>query len=269
MPGVVYDSAPMKAEKELYRIDTAYRLSGGFNIAENELAKLAGQTHIPVLCPLFIDFANRTFKVVQNAKVYEDAAAAATTLKIAKGSFVQVNDELLVGEGQSVTVTAISKSNDDYDALTVDSLPVAIAAGTVVSKAKFEKLSAVVAADAAAAATSVKIKKGSNISGACTLSDGTNTITVSAIDKSKADVDTLTVTALSAKLDAGATIESESASYPVVENVANFANYDRRKIADNMSVTALAQAYEIVEADLEVPFTEADKKGVTDRFMFI
>ena len=259
----------MPVEKELYRIDTAYRLSGGFNIAENELAKLAGQTHIPVLCPLFIDFANRTFKVVQNAKVYENAASGATSLKIAKGSFVQVNDELLIGEGQSVTVTAISKSNDDYDALTVDSLPVAIAAGTVVSKAKFEKLSAVVAADAASAATSVKIKKGSNISGACTLSDGTNTITVSAIDKSAADVDTLTVTALSAKLDAGATIEAATASYPVAELVANFANYDRRKIEANMTITALAQAYEIDEANLEVPFTAADKAGVTDRFMFI
>ena len=268
MPGVTYGD-PMPVEKELYRIDTAIRLSGGFNIATGEKAKLAAQTHIPVLCPLFVDLANRTFVVVQNAKVYEAAEAAATSLKIAKGSFVQVSDELLVAPGQSVTVSAIDKSKADYDELTVDSLPVALAVGAVLSKAKFEKLSAVVAADAASAATSVKIQKGSNISGACTLSDGTNTITVSAIDKSKADVDTLTVSALSAKLDAGTTIEAATASFPVVEHVANFANYDRRKIVDNMSITALAGALEIDEANLDIPFTEEDKKAVTDRFLFM
>ena len=55
----------------------------------------------------------------------------------------------------------------------------------------------------------------------------------------------------------------------MAELVANFANYDRRKIEANMTITALAQAYEIDEANLEVPFTAADKAGVTDRFMFI
>ena len=195
MPGVKYDSAAFAVEKELYRIDTAYRLSGGFNPASGEVAKLAGQTHIPVLCPLFVDLAARTFVVVQNCKVYEAADAAATSLKIAKGSFVQESDVLLVGVGQSVTV--------------------------------------------------------------------------SAIDKSKADVDTLTVSALSAALSAGDTIEAETASYPVAEHVANFANYDRRKIESGMSITAIGQAYEIDEANLDIPFSDADKAGVTDRFMFI
>jgi len=268
MPGVKYDS-PFPVEKELYRIDTAYRLSGGFNIAEGELQKLAGQSHIPVLCPIVVDLAARTFKVVQNSKVYEAAEASATSLKIAKGSFVQVNDVLLVAKGQSVTVSAIDKSKADYDALTVSSLPVALAAGAILSKAKLVKLSAVAVADAAAEATSIKIAKGSNITGACTLSDGTNSITVTAIDKSAADCDTLTVSSLAAKVDAGTVLEAATASVPVAEHVANFANYDRRKIADNMSITAIAQAYEIDEANLDIPFTEEDKAGVTDRFMFI
>lgn len=268
MPGVHYDSAPLPVEKELYRIDTGYRLTGGFNLASGELEKLKALKHIPVLCPIKIDFATRTFKVIQNAKVYEAAEASATTLKIAKGSFVQVADILLVAAGLSVAVSAIDKSNADYDALTVASLPVALAAGTVISKAKKVKLSAVVLADAASAATSVKIAKGSNISGACTLSDGTNDITVSAIDKSAADCDTLTVSALTAGLSAGDVIEAATESFPVVEDVANFANYDRRKIEAGMSITALGAAYEIAEDDLDIPFTEADKAGVTDRFMF-
>lgn len=268
MPGVHYDSAPLPVEKELYRIDTGYRLSGGFNPADGEVAKLKARKHLPVLCPIKVDFANRTFKVIQNAKVYEPADASATTLKIAKGSFVQVSDLILVALGAAVAVSAIDTSNADYDALTVESLPVALAAGAIVSKAKLVKLSATVFANAASAATSVKIAKGSNISGACTLSDGTNDIVVSAIDKSKADYDTLTVTALTAGLSAGDTIEAAEASYPVVEDVANFANYDHRKIEDGMSITALGQAYEIAEDDLEIPFTDADKAGVTDRFMF-
>lgn len=269
MPGVKYDSAPLPVEKELYRIDTAYRMSGGFNPAEGEVAKLKARKHMPVLCPIKVDFANRTFVVIQNAKVYENAEASATSLKIAKGSFVQVSDLLLVAVGLAVAVSAIDTSNEAYDTLTVASLPVAVAAGTIISKAVKVKLSAKVIADAAISATSVKIAKGSNISGACTLSDGTNDIVVSAIDKSKADCDTLTVTALTAALTAGDVIEAAEATFPVVENVANFANYDHRKIEDGMSITALGAAFEIAEDDLEIPFTEADKAGVTDRFMFI
>lgn len=266
--GIVYNDA-FDVERELYRVDTGYRLSGGFNPAEGEVAKLAALSHIPVLCPIAIDFSNRTFKVIVNAKVVAEASASGTTLKIAKGSFVKVNDAILVSEGNSVTVSAIDKSNDAYDELTVSSLPVAVAKGAIVSKAKAVKRQAVVVAEAALAATSVKIAKGSGITGACTLSDGTNDITVSAVDTSRADYDTLAVSALAAAISAGDVISDKTEAYPVVEGVANALNYDRRKIENGMSITALGRAFEIIEKDLYVPLTEADKASLGDRFMFI
>lgn len=266
--GIVYSDA-FDVERELYRVDTGYRLSGGFNPASGEVAKLSALTHLPVLCPIVIDFANRAFKVLVNAKVTAAASAAATTLKIAKGSFVKVNDALLVSEGQSVTVSAIDKSNDAYDELTVSALPVAVASGAIVSKATNVKRSIKVVAAANAAATSVKIAKNSGITGACTLSDGTNDIAVSAIDTSRADYDTLTVTALTAALASGAVITDKTASYPQVEGVANALNYARTKIEDGMSITALGRAFEIAEADLYIPLTEDDKASLGARFMFI
>lgn len=266
--GIVYNDA-LDVERELYRVDTGYRLSGGFNPAEGEIAKLAALSHLPVLCPVAIDFATRTFTVIVNAKIVEAASASGTALKIAKGSFVKVNDVILVSEGQSVTVSAIDKSNDAYDELTVTSLPVAVAKGAIVSKAKKVKRSAVVLANAASAATSVNIAKGSGITGACTLSDGTNEIAVSAINTSRADYDILTVTALTAALTAGDVINETTDNYPVVEGVANALNYARTKIETGMSITALGRAFEIVEKDLYVPLTEADKASLGARFMFI
>lgn len=266
--GIVYNDA-FDVERELYRVDTGYRLSGGFNPAEGEVAKLAALSHLPVLCPIAIDFTHRTFIAIVNALVVAAASASDTALKIAKGSFVKVNDELLVSEGQSVTVSAIDKSNDAYDELTVSSLPVAVAKGAIVSKAKKVKRSAVVIADAAQAATAVNIAKGSGITGACTLSDGTNDITVTGVSTSRADYDVLTVSALTAALTSGDEISDKTETYPVVEGVANALNYDRRKIENGMSITALGRAFEIVEKDLYVPLTEADKASLGARFMFI
>ena len=131
------------------------------------------------------------------------------------------------------------------------------------------KLTAKVFANAAAADTSVKIAKGSGITGACTLSDGTNDIAVSAIDPSRADYDTLTVTALIAKLDAGAVIEEKTASSYKAVRVATALNYARTKVETGATVTALFRAYEIKEADLYIPVTEDDKASLTSRFMFV
>lgn len=266
--GITYDAA-FDVEKELYRVETGYRLSGGFNLASGEIEKCAALKHIPVLCPIAVDFKTRTAVVLHRVKVIEDAAANATSIKVAKGSFTKVNDEILITNGQAVKVSAIDKSDEAFDVLTVDALPVAVAAEAVLPKAKMVKRTAVVYAEAAAEATSVKINKGSNIDGACTFTDGTNDIAVSAIDKSNADYDVLTVTALTAKLEANASIEEKTAAYAVNEGVANFLNYAREPIEKGMSITALGRAFEVVEKDLYIPLTAEDKANLGDRFMFI
>ena len=262
--GIIYGD-PFEVERELYAVDSGYRLQGGFNL---DIEGLPAGGHVPVLAPLFIDFATRKAYVVNNLKVVEDAAAAASALKIEKGSFAKAGSFVLP-DGTAVTVSAVDTSEAAYDELTVSALSAAIFAGAVLTEAKMEKLSAKVVANAASAATSVKIAKGSGITDACTLTDGTNDIAVSAIDTSRADYDTLTVTALSAALSAGNTIEGKTADTPKAARVANFLNYARTKIEAGATVTALARAYEIKEAELYIPVTEADKASLTSRFMFI
>jgi len=263
--GVIYDDNAFEVERELYAVDSGYRSQGGFNL---DIEGLPAGAHVPVLCPLLIDFVNRKAYVVNNLKVVEAAAAAATSVKIQKGSFAKAG-KFVLPNGVVVTVSAVDKSEEAYDELTVSALSEAIAAGAVLSEAEAVKLTAKVFADAAAAATSVKIAKGSGITGACTLSDGTNDIAVSAIDTSRADYDTLTVTALTAKLDAGAVIEEKTASSYKAVRVATALNYARTKVETGATVTALFRAYEIKEAELYVPVTEADKASLTSRFMFV
>lgn len=58
--------------------------------------------------------------------------------------------------------------------------------------------------------TSLKIKKGSGISGATTLTNGTITLTVSAINKNNADYDVLTVSSTSADIKKGDTFYKDA-----------------------------------------------------------
>lgn len=264
--GIIYETDAFQVERELYAVESGYRCKGGFNLVTDGLT---GQTHVPVLCPIRIDHGQRKAYVVKNVKVVEAVASDATTVKIQKGSFAKVGMILMLAAGVFATISAIDTSEDAYDELTISAaFGVAVPNGSVLTEAVMEKRVAKVVADAAAAATSVKIAKGSGITGACTLSDGTNDITVSAVDMSRSDYDTLTVSALAAKLDTGAEISDKTATYAKAVRSANALNYARTKIEAGATVTALYAAMEIKESQLYIPVTEADKASLTSRFMF-
>lgn len=264
--GITYETDAFEVERELYAVESGYRCKGGFNL---ETEGLSGQTHVPVLCPLRIDHAARKAYVVINVKVVEAAAADATSIKIQKGSFAKVGMIVMLAASVFATISAINTSESAYDELTLAAAPgAAIPSGAVLTEAEKVKLSAAVFANAAAAATSVKIVKGSGIKGACTLTDGTNDVVVSAVDQSRADYDTLTVTALAAKLDTGAVLTEKTASSAKAVRTANALNYARTKVEKGATVTALYAAMEIKEDQLYIPVTEADKVSLTSRFMF-
>lgn len=77
--------------------------------------------------------ANGKYAVIKCCRVVEDAAADATTIKVAKGSGVAKNDFLAVGK-KSVKATNVVTSNADYDVVTI-SMGVAITAGTTLYQA--------------------------------------------------------------------------------------------------------------------------------------
>lgn len=100
---------------EMCRFETVYRLSGGFNL---DIANLGGIAAIPPLTPIAVDFKTRKAVAVINATVAEGILAGATSLKVKKGSLVRVGMHLGNGSNGG-TVTAVDKSNEAYDVVTL------------------------------------------------------------------------------------------------------------------------------------------------------
>ena len=119
--GFKYDLNPIeKTMPELCRVETVYRLSGGFNL---DTSNLNGVVRIPPMAPLVIDFKARTAKVIVNVEVAEKITAVTTTLKIKKGSCAYVGMHLGNGSNGG-TIEAIDKtSSANYDTVTLAASP--------------------------------------------------------------------------------------------------------------------------------------------------
>ena len=128
--GVTYEDN-FEVERELYAVDSGYRSQGGFNLVVDGLS---AQSHVPVLCPLHLDFANRKAYVVNNVKVYESAAKGATSIKIAKGSFAHAGINYMLSAAVSIAVSAVDSTNDAYDVLTVAATGADIPANSVLTE---------------------------------------------------------------------------------------------------------------------------------------
>lgn len=100
---------------EMCNYETAYRLSGGFNLI---LSNLNGIKAIPPCAPLVVDYKARTATAVINVAVVSEISAGSTALAVKKGSLAYVGMHLGNGTNGG-TVTAINKSNEDYDVLTL------------------------------------------------------------------------------------------------------------------------------------------------------
>ena len=178
--------------EELCRYETVFRHSGGFNLDDSSLVE---GSLIPVLAPIAVDFTARKVKLVKNATIVEAANATATQYKIAKSSLVGVG--MFLGTGaKGAQVTAIDKTNADYDLVTVGAT---IGAAVTVGQVLFE-------------ATAV-----------------------------------------------GGTTPA---------NVANKLNYARTKVEPGATITAVGRAYEIIESKLKLPISDKDKASLGDNFMF-
>lgn len=191
--GIQYNVTPMATERELYDVKSSYRLSGGFNL---DTTGLESGSYVPVLTPLAINFQTRKAVVCRSVKIVEDATNAATKYKIAKGSFAYVDMHLGNGS-KGITVSAIDKSNANYDEVTVSAtLGVAVTAGTVL-------------------------------------------------------------------------FEASAAGGTALKNTPNALNYARTKVEAGATVSALGQAYEIKESELYVPISQAEKTALGHRYLFI
>lgn len=103
------------------------------------------------------------------------------------------------------------------------------------------------------------------------LSDGTNVITVSSVDTSNDGYDEITAAAnFTATLNAGDVLmEAKSSSEAEAKYLPNCFSFGTRKISEISTVTCIGRVFGIIEDDLYIPVTEADKEALGARFMFI
>lgn len=125
--------------------------------------------------------------------------------------------------------------------------------------------------DAAADATTLKISKNSLVTAGQVLGTGKKGASVSAVDKTNAVYDEVTLAAaFGEKVSAGQVLfEASAAGGTTQKNVANFMIYGHTKVESGIVlVTLLMQAYEVQEKKLVLPVSENDKVGLTGRFEF-
>lgn len=131
MPAGVFYEDNFEVERELYAVDSGYRLQGGFNLVPDNLS---AQSHVPTLCPLHLDYNNRKAYVVNNVKVAEAVELGAKTIKIAKGSFARKGISYMLTGDVLVAVSAMDTTNEAYDVLTVSATTAAIAVDSVLTE---------------------------------------------------------------------------------------------------------------------------------------
>ena len=112
--------------------------------------------------------------------------------------------------------------------------------------------------------TKVKIAKGSFVVMGTILGNGTKGATITAIDKSKAEYDELTIDAAMGALKTGDVLfEAKAADGKEPKNIANSALYETHKVADGINSVALLQrAFEIEPEKLVTPFSDKDKANL-------
>lgn len=297
--GLTYDASTFAAAEELYNVKSGYRMAGGANLYVTDLS---AQEKIPPLTPLYVVadeiYAGvKTAFVVRNAKV-QAAFTANNTLKkirIEKGSFWKVGDNIAFDESNYGTIKAIVTTNADYDEVEFDAaiptgcdfskgdvlFPVTVTTGVGSTTVTTDHEAVVYEAAAydATPITSLKIVKGSGLvdpgEGTQKVYFGGSEIVISNFDDSGENYDTITITDIAYTVPLGTVLRwstSVSTDNPdtfVAERTANFLAYAPVKVETGASVTPLGRAFEIVEDKLYIPVTDADKASLGDRFMFI
>lgn len=301
--GIKYSLDPLAVEKELCNIATVYRLAGGFNLVDDKLVAGSFLSH---LAPLAVDFTTRKAKALKNVKIYENAAANATEIKVEKNSLAYVN--MFLGNGsKAAQVTAIDKTNASYDLVTIT-----LSAAVIVGEILFETSAATAGTKGvytltigtipavddkltingidyifAAAAAENKIMIGATaVATAANLQDTVEHDNPDFLVKSNgaklvftqkvAGVGAIPVIVVT-QTGGGtlaATIAQTTAGVSAVIgteplNVANALNYARVKVEDGATITAVGQAFEIKEKDLYLPVHAKDKANLGSRFMFV
>ena len=112
--GFKYDLVPLIEQEERYDVQTGIRRRGPFKL---DTQNLVVGSYLPGFTPICADLKNKFAYAVINVRVIE-AYTSGTSIKIAKNSLAYVG--MFIGSGtKGAEVTAIDKTNKDYDVLTI------------------------------------------------------------------------------------------------------------------------------------------------------
>ena len=113
--GFKYELVPPVEQEERYDVQTGIRRRGPYKL---DTTNLAVGTILPSFIPVYADLKNKFAHTVRNIRVAE-AYASGTSIKIAKTPLAYVG--MFIGNGsKGAKVTAIDKSNEKYDVLTIE-----------------------------------------------------------------------------------------------------------------------------------------------------
>lgn len=120
-------------------------------------------------------------------------------------------------------------------------------------------------------ALTIKVKKGSGVSVGMFIGNGSKGAEVSAVDKSNAAYDVITISAaFGSNIAAKAVLFQASAVSGTTQKYkANQLNYAPAKNEDGATVTGIISIYEIHTSKIDYPFSAKDKESLGDRFQFI
>ena len=115
--GFKYDLVPPVEQEERYDVQTGIRRRGPFKL---DTQNLVVGSYLPGFTPIYADLKNKFAYAVINVRVVEAYTTGDTALsiKVAKNSLAYVG--MFIGNGtKGAEVTAIDKSNANYDVLTI------------------------------------------------------------------------------------------------------------------------------------------------------
>ena len=132
MAKIKYNENVYTLTSDLYRVETGYRLSGGFNL---DVTGLVAGSYVPPLAPISVDKVTRKATMLKRVRVLE--AGSGTTLKVSK--YGNLAGGVFLSNGSAtLTIESVDTSDKDFDLITAKADTSAFTKGTILFEATDE-----------------------------------------------------------------------------------------------------------------------------------
>ena len=129
MAKIKYNENAYMPTHELYRVETGYRLSGGFNL---DVTGLTAGSVVPPLAPISVDKVTRKATLLKRVRVVE--AGSGKKVKVSK--YANLASGMFLSNGTAtLTIDSVDTSAEEYDTITAKADVSAFTKGAVLFEA--------------------------------------------------------------------------------------------------------------------------------------